>query len=336
MNQRLGIILLSMSLAQGLDACEIRVRDAAFRTPRDVHRLCVIANREDAAADKIQAELEKWLAEEAEGLNIRVERINADDPETDWSSLGVPGPPPALPVTALIGHSNSSGENFVIDHWEPSPDEADLAQLLMSPVRKKLQEQLGKHLAVLLYFGTDGDSETRTLLRQLTKEPIKDERIGLGLIEVDPSDSQERLLLSFAGFDPASGNGLYVAFGQGKLLEPPLFGPQINREEISSLLEQLCQTCSCSQPLPMMGVDLPIVWSAKLDSMVVLMDEEQLDALEEEELILEESTTQSVSNPPDKSPPAQSSVLMPVLWTLAGLVLLVGVCGKFLVTGRAT
>jgi hypothetical protein len=94
-------------------ACEIRVRDAAFRTPRDIHRLCVIANSDDPDADVIAARLEDWLAGPAQSLNVKLVQVIADDPETDWDSFGIPSAPPTLPVTVLFGRSNSAGESFV-------------------------------------------------------------------------------------------------------------------------------------------------------------------------------------------------------------------------------
>jgi len=204
-------------------ACEIRVRDAAFRTPRDIHRLCVIANSDDPDADAIAARLEDWLAETAQSLNLKLVRVTADDPDTDWDSFGIPSAPPALPVTVLFGRSNSAGESFVIDHWEPEPDEADLAALLTSPVRKQLQERLGQHIAVLLYSGGDNaDPATAAMLRDLVGKDIKDERIGLSLIEFDASDPAEQLLSSFIGLPPDGPSTLVVAFGRAKLMEPPL------------------------------------------------------------------------------------------------------------------
>lgn len=339
MQKLIAACLLLPAAAQALSACEIRVRDAAFRTPRDVHRLCVFAETDDPAAKEIQARLEKWLSGPADGLNIRIERVNADDPETQWSNYGIPSAPPTMPVTALIGRSNSSGENFVIDHWDPAPSEEDLEQLQSSPIREQLQEKLGKHLAVLLYFGSDGDTETREMLRKVSGEKVGEERIGLGLIEIDPTVADERVLLSFAGLDPDAGSALYVAFGQGKLLEPPLFGEQINPQEIDHLIEQLCTACSCSKPLPMMGVDLPLVWTPELDSTVVLMDaeledEDMLDSTGDSPADSTATSLETIELPAGEPNANRQSLFLPVLWMLGGLVLVVGVCTKFVIKGN--
>ena len=45
-----------------LPACEIRVRDSAFRSIRDVHKLCVIADSSDETAEAIVQRLQQWLS----------------------------------------------------------------------------------------------------------------------------------------------------------------------------------------------------------------------------------------------------------------------------------
>ena len=326
------IVFLAFFSASGgiVSACEIRVRDAAFRTPRDVHRLCVIAEADDPEAAEIEERLQTWLRGPAAGLNVRIERVDAHDPETDWNTLGIPSAPPQLPVTVLVGHSNSSGENFVISHWEPAPDDGELERLKSSPLREQLTQKLGRHLAVLLYFGADGDSETRAMLRKRATGNVGSERLGLGLIELDPADLDDPLLMSFAGIDPQAGNALFVAFGQGKLMEPPLFGEQITRDEVDNLIEQLCAACSCSKPLPMLGVDLPLVWTPELDSTLVLMDAELegefgLASTEEDtETPASEDSSSDDLLIADRSPAETTTLLGPVLWTLTALVVIVG------------
>ena len=132
-------------------ACEIRVRDSAFRTTRDVHKLCVIGTTDDASADAIHDQLTQWLESTDGTLNLDVVRIRADDPELDWRTVGIPSAPPTMPVTVLVGRDNGIGEYFLIDHWEAAPSDVELAAVRDSPIRGQLATELASHLAVLVF-----------------------------------------------------------------------------------------------------------------------------------------------------------------------------------------
>jgi hypothetical protein len=257
-------------------ACEIRVRDSAFRMVRDLHKLCVIADSSDESADAIEERLNQWLDQSDGKLNLEIVRIDADDPETNWRSLGIPSAPPAMPVTVLVGRDNGIGESFIVDHWEPAPTIEDLAAIVDSPGREQLAAELAKHVAVLVFAPRDPTSESSVTsdLKSVIEAGIADERIGLSMITVDRSDPAERLLCRFMGLRPDAPNTLCVAFGRGKLMSPPLVGDEINAESIATLVTMIRQACSCSKPLATMGVDVPLVWSDAIDSTVVLMDDE--------------------------------------------------------------
>jgi hypothetical protein len=269
-------VVLAGSLIASAVACEIRVRDSAFRTIRDVHRLCIIGDSTDPSLAEIEQRLQTWLESLDGDVNVKIQRVHADDAHTNWESLGIPSAPPSLPVTVLVGRDNRTGKNFVIDHWEPEPDEESLTAIVRSPTRKRLANLLAKHLAVLVYspqhFGTD--SARTEQLRSLSEKGIADERIGLAMLSFDRIDPAERVLARFIGLRPDSPDTLCVAFGRGKLMSPPLQGDAITEESINQLVYQLRQACSCSKPLATMGVDLPLAWPDKVDATVVLMDEE--------------------------------------------------------------
>ncbi len=131
-------------------ACEIRVRDSAFRIVRDVHKLCVIADASDESAKSIVQRLNQWLENTDGTFNLEVVRINADDPEANWKSVGIPSAPPKLPVTVLVGRDNGIGESFVIDHFEPAPSDDELSAIADSPARRRLASELAQHVAVLI------------------------------------------------------------------------------------------------------------------------------------------------------------------------------------------
>lgn len=279
----IGVVSAAL-IVSSVVACEIRVRDAAFRTPRDRHRLCVIAGANDASADAIHSRLLEWHASLDGQLNVEVVRVDADDPETNWHFLGLPSAPPVLPVTVLIGRNNGSGDGFVIAHWEPEPDDDALRALFESPVRNELARELTRSVAVLLYAPRDPDGASQMLSRiEAIASAGAEERIGLSVITLDRTDERERMLCAFMGLRPDAPDTLVVAFGRGKLMQPPLVGDEIDDAHVKTLVTQIRQACSCSKPLPTMGVDVPLAWTDELDSSVVLMDTElDLDDVEEE------------------------------------------------------
>lgn len=281
----LVVTIAVVAVALSAWACEIRVRDSAFRTVRDLHRLCVIADSSDKQADALQARLEQWLDAKDGTLNLEIVRIDADDPEVSWESVGIPSAPPSLPVTVLVGRNNGLGESFLIDFWETEPNAETLASIAESPVRAELARKLAANVAVLLYAPAEPTEESSLpdSITEMVDAGIADERIGLELISVDRNDPAERLLCRFMGLGPGGPDTLCVVFGRGKLMGPPLKGDEINPANVQTLVTEIRQACSCSKPLPTMGVDVPLIWSEQVDSSVVLMDQElDLNNLETE------------------------------------------------------
>lgn len=295
-------------------ACDIMVRDMAFRMPRDVHRLCVMAESGDPAADEIADQVADWLDREAPDLNLEVVRVAADDPEVRWSDFGIPSAPPVLPVTVLIGTNRETGLNFVIQHWEPAPSDDELSALADSPLREKLQQELGRQLAVVLYApcATCDDDHVPAMLGLLQREwqNVQGSELGVGVIEVDRTDPAERLLLSFAGLPPDGPDWVGVVFGRGKLMNPPLVGDEITPAALNGLLDDVLADCSCSKPLPSMGVDLPMAWAPELDDQVVALGT-PVDVVEPDPITLTGLTaTPAVSSTPIPSPPPNDDALM--------------------------
>jgi hypothetical protein len=308
----LACALICLALTS-IVACEIRVRDSAFRTTRDIHKLCVIADSTDESAGAIAERITQWLHGTDGNLNLNVVQIDADDPETNWQSLGIPSAPPSLPVTILVGRDNGIAENFLIDHWESAPTDDELAGILDSPARRQLARELAQNVAVLLFAPSHPDESSAVSgeLKSIVETGIADERIGLSLITVDRRDPDERLLCRFMGLRGDSPDTLAIAFGRGKLMTPPLMGNEINAENVTALVTQIRQACSCSKPLPTMGVDLPLVWSDAIDSSVVLMDQEiDLSELEVEvENMLAAKAITNVSGDPTVVPIPAGSTL---------------------------
>ncbi len=282
----IGALLVAFFATSPTSACDLLVRDFAFRGDRDVHRLCLFAHDDDES-DTTAERLSSWLKTDAAELNLEFLRVNADDPTTDWPSFGIPSAPPTLPVVALIGRNNGTGTSFVISHWEPEPTPEDLAALKNSPVRQQLQQRLGSELAIIL-FSPDPDStdsQARQTLDEFVKQRNKDAVLKTSVVELNRTDAGERLLLSFAGIRPDQGDWAGVVFGRGKLMGPPLVGAEITTEALDELFLPLDEACSCNKPLPTMGVDMPLVWNAKLtDAVVPLRETEDSDTNVDEPL----------------------------------------------------
>lgn len=308
------VLLPACLLVNVATACEILVRDAAFRTPRDMHRLCVIADADDSGADEIAARLSGWLDEDAADLNFELVRVAADGPDVRWSDFGIPSAPPFLPVTVLVGTNREIGVNFVIQHWEPAPTDDELAALAGSPLRERLQQELGRQLAVVLYAPCENceDDRVPAMLNQLDREwqNVQGSELGVSVIEVDRSDPAERLLLSFAGLAPDGPDWVGVVFGRGKLMNPPLMGDEITSAGLNGLIEQVLVDCSCSKPLPSMGVDLPMVWTAALDDQVLALSSPDEDVESDTITLAGLATTPAVTPAPVASPPP-NDVVMP-------------------------
>ena len=347
------VFVLSAAVAV---ACELQVRDAAFRAPRDVHRLCVMARADDSQGEAIAAELKAWLEGPGRDLNIEVEQVAADDPEVNWEDYAVPSAPPNLPVVALVGKNYGDGSSFYISHWEPGPNADDLSELKSSPLRDTLREKLGENLAVLLYApgDTSENEATRTLLDEAVKKWSASTPLSLSVVTIDRSDSRERLLLSFMGLAPEGEDFLGVVFGRGKLM-PPLMGSAITKENIDELLEQVVLECSCSKPLPSIGIDIPLEWGEELDAnWKPLRDQD--DEAEPTSLVANESSsntpmtsdalaseasaskTPSVAATFETKSSLSGSVLNTVYWTLGVLVGTVVLVSTVIVLrkGRAT
>jgi hypothetical protein len=269
---------LANSDAPPVVACEYLVRDFAFRTPRDIHNLVLFAHSDDEPSNEIEAKLKAWLEGDGAGLNIEFVRADVDDPEIDWAKYGVPSAPPAVPVVALIGRNYGSGERFLIRHWVPAPSDDDLALLAHSPLRTKLQQRLGKQLAVILYApnSVEGDgSEVPPSIQEFVSKVAAKSKLAVSILKVDRSDPQEQCLLSFAGIPPEGPAWAGIVFGRGKLMSPPLVGEEITAERLQTLIGQLDEDCSCTKPLPALGVDLPLVWTETLDKHVVRLVEDE-------------------------------------------------------------
>jgi hypothetical protein len=270
---RSGWLTVAIVLATAIPvhACDFLVRDAAFRAERGVHRLCLMAAADDATADQIASDLSAWLAGDAAELNVQLERVDVNDATVEWSRFGIPSAPPSTPVVALVGTNHESGRSFVIDHWEPSPSHDELNLLLHSPTRAKLQEELGRNLAVVLFAPcTNCDHDAvAAMLQQSANQWREKAELGVSVVEIDRTDPAERLLLRFAGLRPEGPNWVGVVFARGKLMNPPLLGEEITPDRVDELVKQVLAECACSKPLPSIGVDLPLLWPASLDEAVI-------------------------------------------------------------------
>lgn len=242
------------------------VRDAAFHSKRDAHRLCVFAHDGDAAAEAMSARLEQWFQKQPPGFNVTPERVNADDPTVAWPDYGIPSIPPALPVTALIGRFNALRRTFVIDHWESALTEEDLAVLRTSPAREALKRALVDYWAVLLYApARQSPRALQPIFDAVTAKWAQEQSPGVTVARFDRNDPKERVLCAFAGLEPDGPDWVGVVFGRGKLMAPPLSGEDITEPGLNKLVGALAVPCTCLQEFTTPGLDIPMVWEPELD-----------------------------------------------------------------------
>jgi hypothetical protein len=273
-----GIVGFALLVPAIAGACDEVVRDAAFNSARNRHQLCVMAHRNDPPARMISEDLIAWLKGPGRDLNLDSVFVDADDPQVVWTDYGIPSAPPQLPVVVLVGHNPGSGKRFVIDHWEPGPNPEELAALLTSPVRRKIHDEVGKSLALMLFSpAIDSDGLARTTLNESVAKWSDVETLGITIVELDRSDPRERILLSFAGIRPDGPDWMGMVFGRGKLMSPPLEGEDISKAAIDELIEQVALDCSCSKPVHTLGVDIPLAWNDQSNAEVVYLKKPSLE-----------------------------------------------------------
>ncbi len=277
MRQFMTAVLLLMTgvSASVAVACENAVRDAAFRGPRDTHRLCLITASDDEPAQREKLRLEKWLQNSGAGLNLELVHLHADDPDLQWEEYGIPSAPPVLPVVALIGKNYGTGETFLINHWEPAPTDDELQALADSPVRRQLQKVLGPALAVILHVpGEQSKPEKmKRIFESVKADWLAKELPAIEVVTLDRNDPREQTLVSFMGLPPDGPDVAAVVFGRGKLMSPPLQGMEISQKQLNQLVDQIYQDCNCSKPLTSLGVDVPLVWNEELAKSFVPVSE---------------------------------------------------------------
>jgi len=316
----LGLLGVMAGLRAG--ACDSgTVRMASFSEPREVHKLCVIANAGDAAGDALHARLETALAGYGAELNLELVRVKADDPALDWRALALPSVPPSLPVTVLVGLDSVQRRPFLIDHWEPAPTDDDLAALLGSPVREAVKREVAAHWAVLLYArGAGADAgATESVVRDAAKRWAEKQPPGVAVVPLDRTDPKERLLRAFIGLAAAGPDWVGVVFGRGKLMAPPLEGTAITEANLDRLIGLLLQPCTCLQAGTSLGVDIPMVWAEALDATVVALGE---DAYLETGPVVA-AAAPAVPAAPNAAPAPASRVSVTALIVLGASVLVV-------------
>ncbi len=322
--QRIFITLMTASLslagrtAGKVEACDgSAVRDAAFTGPRDMHRLCVMAGKDDTEADRIYQDLEAWLRTDGQGLNIELHRADVNDGQLDWNKeYGIPGAPPESPVTVLCGYRTIERRAFYIQHWQPGPDKQDLAALADSPLRERIRREIGSRMALLLYVKGTGEQAgtTAELLHKVAREWSEKQPLNVEVVELSRTDEKEGLVLAFSDQGPSGPVWAAVVFGRGKFM-PPLAGADITETNLNQQMEILIGDCACLRSPLSLGIDLPMKWDASLDEAAVALRPNT-----------EPSTTQRVAPPLDPlvaHPPSRNVFFIATLCAIGGLVVVI-------------
>jgi hypothetical protein len=244
------------------------VRDAGFQAKRDVHRLCVFTDGSGGEGDAIMARLRSWHDTDAKYLNVQLEQIDANDAAVQWNEYGIPSRPPKAPVAALIGLMPTTPRRpFVITHWEPAPNDTDLAALLTSPARDAIKRSITDVWAVVLYSpGARPEERKDAVLKSVLQKWAAERAPGISIVSFDREDPRERVLCAFAGLDASRPDWAGVVFGRGKLMAPPLEGADITEANLDRLLTSLTVQCTCLQQSMTLGLDLPLTWEPEMDT----------------------------------------------------------------------
>jgi hypothetical protein len=287
-------------------ACDnTTVRGAAFYDTRDIHRLAVMANRDDPEGARIEKHLREWLEREGKDLNLEVVRVNADDPQVPWQEYGIPSAPPTVPVVVLSGTSRTERKFFLIDHWEPEPTEADLQALASSPVREALRTELGKRVVVLLHIPASSapSPDVEKVLAGVAQSDAA-KPLGVAVLTMNRGDPNERVLASFVGGKEGE-ECVAAVFGPGRLM-PPLVGREISEAQIGQLMDLVKAKCTCLRPPSSYGVDIPMSWTKELSDAALALP-----------TALDERVAAA------SRPTLSRRIMGPTLWTLGALLVLV-------------
>ncbi len=315
-------VLLLTALCPQAFACEgLDVGQALSQLDRDVHSLCVVANSGDTEADATYEALKAWHEAEADELNLKIERLTADDTAVFWEDYGLPSAPPDLPVTVFVARHTAGRRAFVVDHWEPGPTPEELVNLLDSPLRKAIRSDVPLSRAVLLYAPPTGENPDayKGMLEGIVEAwAEKEEDVALALLERPAPE--ERALMAFAGIPESGPAWLGLIAGCGKLLFPPMKGEDITEVAVNQILDLLIQPCTCIADPASLGVDLPMQWGEFEQNLV-----SALAAPAYSETVVGEAETP----PPEiEIPVEEPPILLVSIAVLGGLALLaVGVVG---------
>lgn len=323
-------VVLTGGAAGSVEACDgAAVRDAAFTGPRDIHRLCVMAAQDDTEADRIYRDLAAWLEADGQGLNIELHRADVNDAELDWpKEYGLPGPPPESPVTVLCGYRTIERRAFYIQHWQPGPDQDDLAAMADSPLRERIRREIGSKLAMLLYVKGTGEQagEAEEIIRKVAREWSAKQPLDVELIELDRADAEESLLLAFSDHGPGGPEWTAVVFGRGKFM-PPLAGAEITERVLNQQMEILIGDCACLRSPLSLGVDLPMKWGPNLDEAAIALRP-----------VSDAPSTRRIIVPLDPlvaHPPSRSAFYVATLCTAGGLLVMVAVAAGIIFRRKA-
>ncbi|MBI4581685.1 MAG: hypothetical protein HY718_18460 [Planctomycetes bacterium] len=321
----LAAVLAVVGPAAWLVACDYTsVRDAAFKEPRDVHRLAVIGDPDDAQPGRTHERLTAWAASLGDSLNLMVVRIDPEAPDVKWEEYGIPSAPPSLPVVTLSGWRRLERKGFLIDHWEPEPSDKDLELIRTSAAREAIRQEAGRRVAVLVYVAGD-DPEASARIAKLLDTVVdawnKKQPLGLAVVRVSRTDERERLLLAFAGIRASGPDWVAVAFGRGKLMQP-LQGDEITAETLDEQIELLAGECTCLRSPSSLGVDLPLMWSKDLDATVDMMRTN------------DEAAASTAQAPPLDAAPTHRRLFATVVTTLAALAAGVGITAVAIIWRR--
>lgn len=246
-------------------ACDTgTVRDAAFHAKRDNYRLVIAVPQSNEETISQKAALEKWFAEQSAALNVRLDWLDSNLPDT-LMDYGVQASLEELPAAWLCGWHPVRRMPYAVHRWSGIPTVDALEPLRGTPALDKARESLLDHWAVLI-FARGAGQDHAPVIEAVAKQWTEQHPPGIAVASLDRQDPREALFCAITGIPADGQDWAGVIYAKGKLFLPTLTGADISGEQIDGLLQRLPVPCTCLQQAMAPGLDLPFHWDPNLDA----------------------------------------------------------------------
>jgi hypothetical protein len=293
---RLALFSLALFLPQPAQACTIPV----FRYALEQWNLStydVLVYHRGPLPEDIKAALKPW-SDAPSKANVEITLVDLEGKMTTeqqklWEREGNKDAPAWMLVRLQFARVKDAWT--LPSAWTGPCTAANLQNLLVSPARAAIRDQLAQGASVVFVLLTSGDAEADAkglallrkqlpVLEKRIKLPVQDDsgpkmrlplplKVSLPLMTLDRNDPREaslvRLLLATdEGLDKVKGPIVFPIFGRGRVF-PSIHGEDFTDKIVFEVTHFLCKDCSCQVKELNPGVDLLLAadWSRIFDEM---------------------------------------------------------------------